>query len=153
VPKNGSWSEVDPLSARTVNQKYGAKLDKERDRKSDVITQIIAEEALKGNLYSSVNQFAETFENQAGLGSNKSIRDRISVLATKGYIKFIKDADHLGITHIRSSNGILCVENMQFKQDDDTLIYLLPTHYKNPQTGAKLPVENPEIWVLNDGEN
>ena len=27
---------------------------------------------------------------------------------------------------------------------------VLPSHFKCPQTGAVLPVENPEIWVYHD---
>jgi hypothetical protein len=34
-----------------------------------------------------------------------------------------------------------------------TARWVLPTHYKCPQSGAVLPVENPEVWVyLDDGE-
>lgn len=27
---------------------------------------------------------------------------------------------------------------------------VLPTHFKCPQSGAALPVENPEVWVYQD---
>ena len=30
---------------------------------------------------------------------------------------------------------------------------VLPTHYKCPQSGAALPVENPEVWVYQDDLN
>ncbi|MDF3605283.1 hypothetical protein PE067_03380 [Paracoccus sp. DMF-8] len=31
-------------------------------------------------------------------------------------------------------------------------IAVLPTHYKSPQTGALLEVENPQVWVYPEGE-
>ena len=31
-------------------------------------------------------------------------------------------------------------------------VAVLPTHYKSPQTGALLEVENPHIWVYPEGE-
>ena len=142
MPENGFWSEVDPLSARIVNQKYGAKLDQERDRKKDVIVEAIAEEALKGHLYVSANQFSEAFENKAGLGGAKTIRDRISVLATKGHIKYIRDIKALGIdVKLQASKGILCVKDMIYQNADGQQISIFPTHYKCPQTSATLPVE------------
>jgi hypothetical protein len=145
IKSNGQWCEIDPISERIVNQKYGAKLDKERIRKRDTIVQIIAEEALQGRLYTSANQFSEAFENNSGLGGNKTIRDRISVLSTQGDIKFIKDAKHLGLPHIRSKNGLLCVKDMEFLNQDGEIIKLLPSHYKCSHTGAILPVENPNV--------
>ena len=30
------------------------------------------------------------------------------------------------------------------------LIPVLPSHYKCPQTGAVLPVENPSVWVYQE---
>ena len=32
-----------------------------------------------------------------------------------------------------------------------TSISVLPTHYKSPQTGALLEVENPLVWVYPEG--
>ena len=32
------------------------------------------------------------------------------------------------------------------------LIDVLPSHYKCPQTGAVLPVENPSVWVYREVE-
>lgn len=31
-------------------------------------------------------------------------------------------------------------------------ITVLPSHYKSPQTGALLEVENPHVWVYPEGE-
>ena len=31
-------------------------------------------------------------------------------------------------------------------------VAVLPTHYKSPQTGALLEVENPHVWVYPEGE-
>lgn len=146
---NGRWIEYEAQNERLTHQKYGERLDAERDRKHDIILQIIAEESLKGNLYSA-NQFAEAFENKASLGGNKTIRDRISVLATKGYIKFTQNAEQYSHSYERSKFGLLCVRDMEFITEHGEIIPALPTHYKCPQTGAVLPVENPAIWVNQD---
>ena len=147
--ENNKWVELNPYSERLIKQDYGSKLDAERHRKSDVVLDLIAEEALKGNLYTS-NQFAEKFESKASLGGNKTIRERISVLATKGYIKFTNEATSLGYERCRSKYGLICVENMEFINSSGNKQSVLPTHFKCPNTGAALPVENNKIWVLHE---
>jgi len=147
--ENNKWVELNPYSERLIKQDYGSKLDAERHRKSDVVLDLIAEEALKGNLYTS-NQFAEKFESKASLGGNKTIRERISVLATKGYIKFTNEATSLGYERCRSKYGLICVENMEFTNSSGSKQSVLPTHFKCPNTGAALPVENNKIWVLHE---
>ena len=147
--EDNKWVELNPYSERLIKQDYGSKLDAERHRKSDVVLDLIAEEALKGNLYTS-NQFAEKFESKASLGGNKTIRERISVLATKGYIKFTNEATSLGYERCRSKYGLICVENMEFTNNSGSKQNVLPTHFKCPNTGAALPVENNKIWVLHE---
>ncbi len=147
----GTWTELSPFSERIIQQNYGQKLDAERDRKADVILQLIADEALKGNIYTS-NQFSEKFENKAGLGCKATINERISVLATKGYVKFNQSWTRFGLQKAKSKYGILCVENMQFKNNEGNAEEILPTHFKCSNTGAVLPVENPTIWILHDEE-
>ena len=98
----------------------------------------------------------DTKSDKGGLGGNHSIRDRIDVLATKGYIKFNKEGA------AKSKYGMMCVEGMEIPRAEpdldpqtgeitDVMIPLLPTHFKQPNDGAILPVENPEIWVYHDG--
>ena len=61
----------------------------------------------------------------------------------------------------RSKFGYLCVEAMEFPTGEETIdpqtgevtgetIAVLPSHYKCPQTGAALPVENPHVWVYRE---
>ncbi|MDA9818220.1 hypothetical protein N9C35_04185, partial [Flavobacteriaceae bacterium] len=147
--EDNKWVELNQFSQRLIKQDYGNKLDAERHRKSDVVLDLIAEEALKGNLYTS-NQFAEKFESKASLGGNKTIRERISVLATKGYIKFTNEATSLGYERCRSKYGLICVENMELINSSGSKQSVLPTHFKCPNTGAVLPVENNKIWVLHE---
>src|SRR5690606_28213557 len=64
---NGRWVELNPMNERLVRAEVGARYDAERVRKQDVIIDILLEEAAKGRLY-TINQFAEAFENEAGLG-------------------------------------------------------------------------------------
>ena len=156
----GRWIELDPHSDRLVNQDYGAKLDAERQRKRDVIVQMIFDEASQGRVYTS-NQFAESFEGQAGLGANRTINERIAVHATKGDIKFFRNPEDYNLPALtRSKYGYLCVEGMTVPAgetiDTDTgevkqsHLLVKPSHYKCAQTGAVLPVENPDVWVYQE---
>lgn len=153
---DGRWREMDHHSERLVNKDYGQRLDNERRRRHDVILQLLFDEGRKGALYTP-SQFCQAFENKAGLGGNHSIRDRIDVLATKGYIKFNKD------NAAKSKYGVMCVEGMEVPAgaetvDPDTgeistdMRPILPTHFKHPQDGAILPVENPSVWVYPEEE-
>jgi hypothetical protein len=151
-------------SERLVLKEYGHRLDAERLRKLDVILQILLDESLKGNCYTA-NQFAEAFEGKAGLGGERTIRERLSALATQGYIKYFRNAQDYGLPSIgRSKFGYLCVEDMvvnlpQGDPDPDTGEVptvphrVLPTHYKCPLSGAAMPVENPEVWVYPETSN
>lgn len=159
---NGRWIEIDRSNERLVRKAMGDKLDAERVRKHDVILGVLLDEALEGRLY-TINQFAEAFENRGGLGGKDTIRDRLNVLATKGFVKFLRDGTPYGLGASRSRFGFLCVEGMAAPTgaeavDPDTgevipaTIAVLPTHYKSPQTGALLEVENPQVWVYPEGE-
>lgn len=159
---NGRWIEIDRSNERLVRKAMGDKLDAERVRKHDVILGVLLDEALEGRLY-TINQFAEAFENRGGLGGKDTIRDRLNVLATKGFVKFLRDGTPYGLGPSRSRFGFLCVEGMAAPTgaeavDPDTgevipaTIAVLPTHYKSPQTGALLEVENPQVWVYPEGE-
>ena len=161
----GQWVEINPMNERLVRAEAGAKHDAERERKGEVIVTILLDEAEKGRMY-TMTQFAEAFENQAGLSGAAGIRDRLNVLTTKGIVKFVKGdaAADLGLLSDRSKYGYLCVEGMALGTDAETVdvdtgeifpqtIRTLPSHYKCPQTGAVLPVENPAVWVYAEGEN
>jgi hypothetical protein len=153
---NGRWIEINPINERLVRKELGDKLDAERLRKHDVILGLIFEEAQQGRLYSTM-QFAEAFENKGGLGSKHTIRERLSVLATKGFVKFLRDGSAFGYSIMRSRFGYLCVEGMHFPPEEridpvtgeiaTVARPVLPSHYKCPQSGACLNVENPHVWV------
>jgi len=158
---DGRWVEVDTRGERLVRRALGEKLDAERRRKHDVILQLLYDEALEGRVYTA-NQFATRIENQASLGGYETIRQRLSVLATKGYIKFFRNPDAYGLPPAtRSKFGYACVEGMRLgpaenRVDPETGEVLdeprsvPPTHYKCPMSGAVLPVEDPEVWVYHD---
>ncbi len=61
------------------------------------------------------------FENQAGLGGKDTIRERISVLATKGYVKFVRDGKPFGLVRTTSKFGYLCIEGMVFGPSEETV--------------------------------
>ena len=146
----GGWLEIEPESSRLIHQEYGKKLDAERERRHDVILDIIDAQASKGKIF-TMKQFCEAFENKKGLGGVKSIRARLDVLSTNGYIKFIKNGENYGFKNPSGTKfGYLCVENMQLKTlKGEVMAY--PSHYKCRETGAALEVENPKIWVYADG--
>ncbi len=157
---DGRWSAVE-VHERLVKEDYGAKLDAERRRKHDVILQLLYDEARLGRAY-TVTQFAEAFENQAGLGGRSTVVERIGVLGTQGYIKFFHNGEDYGLpTTRRSKFGYLCVEGMALRRTDGAVDELtgeidvheqpvLPTHFKCRQSGAVLPVENPHVWLYQD---
>ena len=136
-----------------------------RDRKGEVICGLLYEEALQGRMY-TMTHFAETFENTGGLGGQSIIRERLNVLTTKGYVKFVRGAaaTALDLATERSKYGYLCVETMRLATSREhvdpgtgevtkELIDVPPSHYKCPQTGAVLPVENPSVWVYREVED
>lgn len=158
----GRWVEIDPRHERLVRQEVGQRLDAERVRKRDVILQLLYDEAMAGRLYTAL-QFAEAFENKAGLGGRTTIRERISVLATKGYVKFLRDGTAFGLPVTTSRLGYLVVEDMHLGPGDEVInpntgeilpcpVPVLPSHYKSSQTGVLLEVENPLVWVYPEGE-
>ena len=164
VKSNGQWVESDFNAVALVNQSYSHKLENERRRRKDVILQILYEEAEKGFLYIT-HQFALNFESKNGLGSHSSIYNRVNVLATKGDIKFFNDLHPVTKQRTQGSGrGYLCVPDMRLGPIKEVLdektgevveefIPIKPTHYKDKQNGAMLPVENPDHWVYPDDED
>ena len=161
----GEWVEINPINERLVRAELGARHDAERERKGEVITDILEREARAGRMY-TMTLFAQSFENQGGLSGQTSIRDRLNVLTTKGVIKFVKGeaASDLGLPVDRSKFGYLCTEFMELGTSEElvdpstgevfpTVTPVRPSHYKCAQTGAVLPVENPDIWVYPEGAN
>ena len=160
---DGEWRELD-ANNRLVLKDYGERLDAERRRKRDAILEILFDQAAQGRCYTA-NQFAEAFEGKAGLGGDRTIRARISALATQGYIKFFRDAAQYGLPAVgRNKFGYLCVEDMvlslPFDAPDpatgEVLIRhftVLPTHFKCPHSGAAMPVERADVWVYQDDIN
>ncbi|WP_233544934.1 AAA family ATPase [Pseudooceanicola sediminis] len=153
---DGQWVELNPMNERLVRKEVGAKHDAERNRKRDVILDLLFEEATSGQLYTTM-QFAEAFENQSGLGSKYTIRERLSVLATKGHVKFLRDGSAFGYPKVRSRFGYLCVDGMRFRPEErvdpetgevfEDADPVLPSHYKCPNSGVCMDVENPAVWV------
>ena len=158
----GQWVEVNPMNERLVRKEVGAKHDAERDRKRDVILSILIDEAAEGKLYTST-QFREAFENQRGLGSQFTIRDRINVLATQGHIRFLRDGTQFGHSVVRSRFGYLCAEGMMFGREGridpatgevlDSVTPVVPSHYKSPSNGQCMDLEDPSDWSVREEEN
>ena len=148
------------MNERLVRKDIGEKLDAERDRKGCAIIRLIREEAVEGHLYTSL-QFAEKFENTRGLGGKDTIRDRISILATKRRVKFLRDGSLIGFPKTTSRFGYLCVEGMKApsieeQTDPETgevtqpYVPVVPDIFKCPNTGVALPDARPDKWGDND---
>lgn len=158
----GAWVELNRTHERLIGQEIGAKHDAERDRKRDVILSILLAQATGGRLYTST-QFREAFENQHGLGSQSTIRDRINVLSTKGYIRFLRDGRPYGHEIVRSRFGYLCVEGMVFGREEQvdaetgevlaTGKPVVPSHYKSPANGLCLELEDPSDWPMPEDDH
>ncbi len=152
VKEKGEWQETAASSLRLAGNDVGKRHDAERIRKRDVILNLIYQEALQGRVYTS-NQFAEAFENQSGLGAKSTIRERVNVLSTKGYIKFFQDYQEYNLAPpVRSKQGYMCVENMNFGQGGEALCEVKPTHYKSAQTSAILEDLSPGHWIYHDAD-
>jgi hypothetical protein len=158
--RDNGWIESALNDQRLAMQGQGTRHDAERRRQHDVILQLIYDEAASGRAYTPT-QFAEQFENRGGLSGANTIHRRISVLSTKGYIRFFKNAADYGLDLPRRSKfGFMCVEGMilggRSEASDPetgeitTERRVVPTHYKYPQTGENLPVEDPENWTYDD---
>ena len=161
----GQWIELNPMNERLVRKDVGAKHDAERVRKGDVILQMIAAQAARGKMF-TMTQFAAKFENKGSLGGKTAIGDRLHVLATKGHLKFVrgKKLVEFGLKPTKSKFGYICVRDMCLKTDAELMdaetgevtpevISVLPSDYMCPESGALLPVENPEVWVDQDGDS
>lgn len=162
VKRAGQWAEIDPDTQPLIRQDYSNKLKSERHRQHDQILQRLLEDAQFDQKLYTIESFSEAYEDIDGLGSQTTIKKRISVLMGKGYIKCLKTPHPLTKqTAERSKYGYLVVENMQLGQDEvdeDTgeimtsAITVLPTHYKDEGSGGVRQVENAQSWVYHDEE-
>ena len=162
VKRAGQWVEIDPDTQPLIRQDYSNKLKSERHRQHDQILQRLLEDAQFDQKLYTIESFSEAYEDIDGLGSQTTIKKRISVLMGKGYIKCLKTPHPLTKqTAERSKYGYLVVENMQLGQDEideDTgeivtlAIAVLPTHYKDEGSGGVRQVENAQSWVYHDEE-
>ena len=145
---SAGWVETSNHERLALRQST-SKIDAEALRKKDTILQLIYTEGLQGNVYTA-RQFSDAFQNKSGLGSSRSLRDRLNVLSAKGHVKFFKNAESYNLpAPQRSRQGYICVEDMEL--GNGTRIY--PTHFKHPQTAQVLPVDNPKKWISVHGED
>lgn len=162
VKRAGQWVEIDPDTQPLIRQDYSNKLKSERHRQHDQILQRLLEDAQFDQKLYTIESFSEAYEDIDGLGSQTTIKKRISVLMGKGYIKCLKTPHPLTKqTAERSKYGYLVVENMQLGQDEidqatgeimTSAIAVLPTHYKDEGSGGVRQVENAHSWVYHDEE-
>lgn len=163
IYQDGAFADnsVSILSERIYGKKQGKKIDAERNRRSDVILNLIEHEALSNGKVYTVNQFAEKFEGQAGLGGKEFIRKSLQTYATNSKIRFVRDVAKYNLVQPKnSSSGYMCTEGMMLKVREDVdqetgqvtpvTIPVYPSHYKHPESGITLPVEDPKIWGNKD---
>ena len=139
-------------SERLFMKEYGERLDAERDRKHKVILQFILEEARQGRFYTR-KTFAEKFKDKKGLRGTYTILDRLSVLATKGYITFVKDLTVFGLPKTSPKYSFLCVEGMMFVDEKGVSHPVVPTHFKCFRFGGLQPLTSPYTWPSPETED
>ena len=150
VKCDNAWRELAFSSTRLAGEEMGRKHDAERQRKKEVILQVLYDEAQEGMVYTPT-QFAEVFENKNGLGAKSTIVSRLKVLSSKGYIKYFRNYEDYNLPSPgRSKFGYMCIEGMVYGTNGVMHCDILPTDYKCRTTGALLPVEDPEAWVIHD---
>ena len=143
---NARNKRINPYnSERLFMQEYGRRLDAERDRKHKVIIQFLLNEARLGKFYTR-KTFAEKFKGKKGLRGKYTILDRLSVLATKGYITFIKDLTILGLSKTSPKCSFLCVQGMVFVDEKGINHPVVPTHFKCLRFGGLQPLTSPYTW-------
>jgi hypothetical protein len=145
------WIEQDIHSQRVANEKQGKKQDAERDRKTDVILELLHTQAREQSRLFTINSFAEFFAGKYGLGSKKTIEDSANTLSRQGYIRFVKGLPEYGHPETRSRYGYMVVEGM-ILQHEGKNIPVLPTHFKSQNFDAAMPVEDPHHWPIRDDE-
>ncbi|VVC35201.1 P-loop containing nucleoside triphosphate hydrolase [Cinara cedri] len=149
--ENGAFAHDDLAlgSEPMVRGQYSEKLDLERERKHEVILNLIRRMAYQGKIYTAA-QFARSFEGEEGLGSDRNIRGRIDHLATLGQIKFFRNAEEYGIANTNSKYGFLCVKDMETKICIEGKVeYKLvkPTHHYLEANGKVLPIKGTNnLW-------
>lgn len=145
--RDGHFEEV-AGGSRVAGKSQGSKYDAEARRKGQVICQEIARLAEEESRLITASQFAEGYANQKGLGSDRSIKRKISELATKGYIAYCdaRDLNH-DLPH-PNSRGFLAVEGMEYL-DPDTMEFepVTPQKKKHPDTGAVVEWDG---WIYQD---
>jgi hypothetical protein len=158
--KNGIWVQENTSDKRIAFKKQGALFDRERERRIQVILELLKSEALKGKFY-LMKQFAQKFQNHKELGGKRAIYDDCSVAATVGWIKFFDNPKAYGLPLVIDGNasfGFMCAEGMKMcsgqfvnaETGEITEVYkiILPTHYKRDGDGKKEKMINPEIWQV-----
>lgn len=159
--KNGLWIEQPIANDRRIAfKKSGLLFDRERQRRIEVIINLLESEAIKGKFY-LMKQFGEKFRNTHDLGNKRAICDDCSAAATKGLIKFFDNPEDYGLDLVkegRANFGFMCTQRMKMYLGSsvDANIgtiapnykTILPTHYKRDGDGKKEEVVDPEIWSI-----
>lgn len=148
--EDGIFVRTDDYVTPTAGDKYSSKCDDARDRKSNDILNLIYDEATVGRAY-TMSQFSEAFEGAGtkyGLGSKRSIQNRLDVLATRGFIKFFHNGEDYSLPKLpRSKFGYMCIRNMRLKVEKRGEILIQPTHFKCRKSGNFETEKNPKIWA------
>jgi len=149
---NGIFIRDDEYKPSTSLERRINKFDDARDKKSNEILNLIYDSATAGDAY-TMSQFAEIFEGggtKYGLGSKRTIQNRLDVLATKGFIKFFQNGEDYGLAKLpRSKCGYICIKHMRLPVTGKGEILVQPTHFKCRQSGNIEVEKCPKTWVYN----
>ena len=159
----GQWVEINPMNERLVRQEVGAKHDAERDRKRDVICRHAVRRGRSGPDVHDDPVRRDLREHRAVWAANTRIRERLNVLATKGLREVpagritafgypvVAVAVRLSLRRGHAFRPRAIGRSGDRRGLGQLPVLSCPSHYKCPQTGVCLHVENPSVWVYPDG--
>lgn len=137
----GAWAIIENNPIREDGRTAGFR--KEREEKDQVIMDFIYEQAEKKGMLYTKNVLAKTLSDTRGLGSEHSINTRLDVLLQKWKLKVTKEGHMAGL-----QQGPEYLVAYDIKLPNGRVV--IPTHCKSKSSSGMEPINNPQIWQLND---
>ena len=118
--------QVEKKEPKITGEKRALKYELERDRKRDIIIDLIEREALEGRIY-NCRDFSGKFEDVHMLGSDRTIHRVIANCVDKGLIHILDNYDDYNLpAPPKSSQGYIYIDGMELKAGEQKM---------NPDTG------------------
>ena len=147
---------------RLAGQSVAHKWKLESDRQNRSMMMEIERLALEERRLMTSKSFSEVYAREMGFTGSKSIQRKIKELSSRGYIRYNDGYDLPGdieAPHHRS-DGYMIIEGLALGtpvgeegSGSYDLTMVKPTHYKHPDSGVMMDVENPNVWIYRDGQD